>query len=98
MPKRGALATRARPDYSPLPMDLSYSPEEEAFRTFDRGDYYVIRPMLPELTASEKSGEPIGREYSSSDNVMTKEQVSELLVSHKLTIGDRFVYEEDMLA
>jgi len=72
--------------------------EEEAFRTFERGDYYVIRPMLPELAAAEKTGEPIGREYSSSDNVMTKEQVGELLVDHKLTIGDRFVYEEDMLA
>jgi len=72
--------------------------EEEAFRTFERGDYYVIRPMLPELAAAEKTGEPIGREYSSSDNVMTKEQVGELLVDHKLTISDRFVYEEDMLA
>lgn len=72
--------------------------EEEAFRTFERGDYYVIRPMLPELAGAEKTGEPIGREYSSSDNVMTKEQVGELLVDHKLTISDRFVYEEDMLA
>jgi FlaA1/EpsC-like NDP-sugar epimerase len=72
--------------------------EEEAFRTFERGDYYVIRPMLPELAAAEKTGEPIGREYSSSDNLMTKEQVGKLLVEHKLTIGDRFVYEEDMLA
>lgn len=72
--------------------------EEEAFRTVERGDYYVIRPMLPELTVSARTENPIGREYSSSDNVMTRKQVDELLVSHKLTISDRFVYEEDMLA
>src|SRR4051812_45109339 len=27
--------------------------EEEAFRTFERGEYYVIAPMLPELQADE---------------------------------------------
>ncbi|MDX6383413.1 MAG: hypothetical protein QOK48_986 [Blastocatellia bacterium] len=72
--------------------------EEEAFRTVERGDYYVIRPMLPELLAPEKTEQPLGREYSSSDNVMTREQVAELLVKHKLTITDRLVYEEDMIA
>jgi UDP-glucose 4-epimerase len=72
--------------------------EEEAFRTIERGEYYVIRPMLPELLATEKTEKPLEREYSSSDNVMTKAQVSELLVRHKLTISDRLVYEEDMIA
>jgi UDP-glucose 4-epimerase len=72
--------------------------EEEAFRTIERGDYYVIQPMLPELVGSGKAEAPIGREYSSSDNVMTREEVGGLLVRHKLTISDRFVYEEDMLA
>lgn len=72
--------------------------EEEAYRTIGRGDYYVIRPMLPELLDEEEKSEPLGREYSSADDLMTREQVAELLEKHKLMVGDRFVYEEDMLA
>ena len=29
--------------------------EEEAYRTVERGDYYVIQPMLPELVATEEA-------------------------------------------
>ena len=29
---------------------------------------------------------------------MTRSQVTELLTKHKLMVGDRFVYEEDVLA
>lgn len=72
--------------------------EEEAYRTVARGDYYVIRPMLPELVDEEEMGAPLGREYSSADDLMTPGQVRELLERHKLMVGDRFVYEEDMLA
>lgn len=72
--------------------------EEEAHRTVERGDYYVIKPMLPELLPAEKIENPIGREYSSADNVMTRAEVTELLQRHKLMVGDQFVYEEDMLA
>lgn len=72
--------------------------EEEAHRTVERGDYYVIQPMLPELLPAEKIDNPIGREYSSADNVMTLTEVTELLRRHKLMVGDRFVYEEDLLA
>ena len=71
--------------------------EEEAYRTVERGSYYVIQPMLPELRQEETSN-PIGREYSSADDVMNREQVAELLKTHKLMVADRFVYEEDMLA
>jgi FlaA1/EpsC-like NDP-sugar epimerase len=72
--------------------------EEEAYRTIARGDYYVIRPMLPELLDGEEAGDLLGREYSSADDLMTPGQVSELLAKHNLMVGDRFVYEEDMLA
>jgi FlaA1/EpsC-like NDP-sugar epimerase len=72
--------------------------EEEAYRTIERGDYYVIYPMLPELMAGEEIQSPIGREYSSADNVMQLNDVGTLLRKHKLMIGDRFTYEEDMLA
>jgi FlaA1/EpsC-like NDP-sugar epimerase len=72
--------------------------EEEAYRTVARGGYYVIQPMLPELRSTEDIQKPIGHEYSSADNVMSRAEVSELLKQHKLMISDRFVYEEDMLA
>jgi FlaA1/EpsC-like NDP-sugar epimerase len=72
--------------------------EEEAYRTVERDGYYVIKPMLPELRPPEEKLEPLGREYSSADNVMNRDEVGELLRSHKLMVGDRFVYEEDMLA
>ncbi len=72
--------------------------EEEAYRTVERGDYYVIQPMLPELVATEEAEKPLASEYSSADNVMTRSQVTELLTKHKLMVGDRFVYEEDVLA
>jgi FlaA1/EpsC-like NDP-sugar epimerase len=72
--------------------------EEEAHRTIARGDYYVIQPMLPELLNTDGTESPIGREYSSADNVMTRDEVTELLRRHNLMIGDRLVFEEDMLA
>ena len=72
--------------------------EEEAHRTVERGDYYCIQPMLPELLEGDRLENPLGREYSSADNVMTREEVAALLERHELMVGDRFVYEEDMLA
>lgn len=72
--------------------------EEEAYRTIERSDYYVIQPMLPELLDGGKVENPLGREYSSADNVMTRGEVAELLEQHELMVGDRFIYEEDMLA
>lgn len=72
--------------------------EEEAYRTLERGDYYVIKPMLPELRSAGDIPGALGKEYSSADNVMNKAQVTALLKKHKLMVGDRFVYEEDMLA
>lgn len=72
--------------------------EEEGHRTIERDDYYVIRPMLPELRSSDGSAPVLDREYSSAENVMNCDQVAELLKRHKLMVDDRFVYEEDMLA
>jgi FlaA1/EpsC-like NDP-sugar epimerase len=41
--------------------------EEECYRTVSRGDYYAIRPMLPELHAADDAAEPaLQGEYSSS--------------------------------
>lgn len=60
--------------------------EEEAFRTRKRGKYYAISPMLPELSTKVTKPAP-GREYSSSDDVMTLEETRDLLNKYKLMIG-----------
>lgn len=59
--------------------------EEEASRTFERGDYYVIGPILPEL--SEGSIVPaLQGEYSSGSNLLSQTEVRALLEKHKLTV------------
>jgi len=72
--------------------------EEEAYRTIERGDYYVIVPMLPELQVSAEAATPLGKEYSSADSVMTKAELTDLLRKHRLLVEDRPTFGEDLLA
>jgi FlaA1/EpsC-like NDP-sugar epimerase len=52
--------------------------EEEAFRTTERGDYYVLQPMLPEL--GEHDGpRPLQGEFSSANAVVTGEHLAALI-------------------
>ena len=56
--------------------------EEERYRTVERGNYYVIRPMLPEI-----SGEPIDvpildEEYSSRFTNCYEEKLKEILADY----------------
>jgi FlaA1/EpsC-like NDP-sugar epimerase len=60
--------------------------EEEAHRTVDRGRYYAILPMLPELRMLEMEAPPIRHEYSSSDNILSLEEVKSLLHNHGLML------------
>ncbi|HYH04989.1 MAG TPA: polysaccharide biosynthesis protein, partial [Bacillota bacterium] len=60
---------------------------EEAFRTYDRGDYYVIQPLLPELVTNEVQQQPLGREYNSGTAIMQPEEVKQLLETYHLMIG-----------
>lgn len=71
--------------------------EEEAHRTFARGNHYVIAPMLPELV-SIKIESPLEKEYSSNDILMSKSELTELLKKHSLMIEDRLVDSEEVLA
>ena len=52
--------------------------EEEAYRTTERADHYVIQPMLPELQAAD-AARPLAGEYSSSDTVVTGHDLVELI-------------------
>jgi len=63
--------------------------EEEVNHCVKRGDYYAIRPMLPELL---ENGEPeknvLEKEFSSSDNVLDVQGTIELLQKHRLMVED----------
>lgn len=56
--------------------------EDECFRTVERGDYYVILPVLPELRADEQDFTPaLDGEYSSKNDVIS-------IADLKILLGD----------
>ena len=73
--------------------------EEEGWRTYDRGDYYVIQPILPELRTEGDitAYEYLNKEYSSADNVFSFEEVRELIRSNNLMIDQEPLMESDLL-
>jgi len=70
--------------------------EEEAWRTFDAGDYYKIQPMLPEL-ASKQPRKPLGKEYSSGDAPMSPKEIHLLLKRYNLLVGDEIREDGEFL-
>lgn len=63
--------------------------EEEATRCVKRGDYYAIRPMLPELLDGEESQiSALSKEFSSADTVLGLSGTSTLLKKHGLMVED----------
>lgn len=71
--------------------------EEEAYRTISRGDYYVILPMLPELIKNRESELILGKEFGSVDNVMSREDLGNLLRKQKLMVEDQLELEGELL-
>jgi len=55
--------------------------EEECFRTIERGDYYVILPVLPELRGEGVHEQALTSEYSSKDNNIKGEELQKLLAN-----------------
>lgn len=55
--------------------------EEECFRTEDRGEFYAILPVLPELRISEEMKTALDGEYSSQDNNLSIPEIRDLLGS-----------------
>lgn len=53
--------------------------EEECFRTIERGDYYVILPVLPELRPADPIEPVLSSEYSSKDNNISVDEIKELI-------------------
>ena len=53
--------------------------EEECFRTIERGEYYVILPVLPELRQEKDFTQALEGEYSSKDKNISIDQLKVLL-------------------
>jgi UDP-glucose 4-epimerase len=53
--------------------------EEECFRTVERGGYYVILPVLPELRDEKEFTAALESEYSSKDDNISVDQLRDLL-------------------
>ena len=62
--------------------------DEEAARTVDRGKWYAIQPMLPELQAEEPAGSCLQGEFSSGAKVMNLEETRSLLERNRLLMED----------
>jgi len=71
--------------------------EEEGNRAYDRGDYYVIKPLLPELKTNNNYSDYIRKEYSSGDSVLSFEETKEFLKKHNLLIFDKFMEDGEFL-
>ncbi len=71
--------------------------EEEAPRTVERGHYYAILPILPELRQAEPNQTFLSREYSSADEVMSPAGLRELLERHQLLAPDPVAVKSELL-
>lgn len=71
--------------------------DEEAWRTFQKGDYYAIQPMLPELAPDQKREPSLRKEYSSGDSLMTLDETRRLMEHHNLMIDGEIKEEGEFL-
>ncbi len=72
--------------------------EEESHRAVDRGDYYAIQPILPELRNPEAGPAAVlPGEYSSSMDLMTDRELADLLARHRLRVEDVAPLEGELL-
>lgn len=71
--------------------------EEECHRTVERGNYYAILPILPEIQSGKSFTPAISGEYCSADNLMSQDELLNLFKSHKLMVEDGLPSEEELL-
>jgi len=73
--------------------------EEERYHTVERGNYYVITSILPEIHGQTAPIQLVlDNEYSSSQNVMSQAQTEALLRKFKLMVEDQdFTSDEELL-
>lgn len=72
--------------------------DEEAPYSEERGEYYAIRPMLPELNpAGPNPNSPLKKEFSSGDTVLDLAGTKSLLSKYKLLIEDNASFTDEEL-
>lgn len=71
--------------------------EEECHRTVDRGKYYAILPILPELWAEPQIKPALSGEYSSADGVMDRAALATLLRERQLLVEDNMGQNGELL-
>ncbi len=72
--------------------------EEEAFRTVERGKWYAILPMLPEICGDQVGSGCLTREYSSHEHVMTYDETVAMLKYRRLMPEDVLVAGGELVA
>ena len=71
--------------------------EEEVNHCVKRGEYYVIKSMLPELNTGKRETNALKKEFSSADSVIGYPATAKLLKQHHLTVEDMAGVEEGEL-
>lgn len=71
--------------------------EEECHRTVECGDFYSILPILPEVQGERPFTPALNGEFSSTDNLMSRDTLAELLHSQKLMVEDGLKEEGEFL-
>jgi UDP-glucose 4-epimerase len=71
--------------------------EEECHRSVDRGSYYAILPMLPELSNGKEYTAALPNEFSSADNVMAPADVVDMLRHYHLMLDDNLKEDGELL-
>ncbi len=71
--------------------------EEESHRAVERGKYFAILPILPEIRRGYVEGPTLSREYSSADHVLDQAGVRELLAAHRLLTAETMALDGELL-
>jgi FlaA1/EpsC-like NDP-sugar epimerase len=71
--------------------------EEERYRTVERGNYYAILSILPELRGGDEVLYPLEDEYSSAHHVMDSSALENLLRQNRLMVEDNPEREQELL-
>lgn len=71
--------------------------EEECHRAVERGSYYAILPILPEITGGAKVVPAIDTEFSSQNHVMSLPELEELLRYFQLRVEDNLLTDGELL-
>jgi FlaA1/EpsC-like NDP-sugar epimerase len=71
--------------------------EEECNHTEQRGAYYAILPMLPELRGTDAQPAALEAEFSSAQVLLSLDDTAKLLADHRLTVDDPQIAGEELL-